>query len=475
MSALNESILSLRRNLGLSEERALELLSTKISVRKTGNSQLRVFEEFLLLMLKKTFLNVEELPSGKNTPYTEVTIQHKDPLSVFISFTETEARVGLIKPELNKCITHSDPFQLLTAAYATGAVVVHSTEERIIKRGEKYPIILNWENLFGKDLSFIEQETEIGEHHLAGAGATGSWLLKTMEYMNLKGNLSVYDDDFVSAGNLQRTTFEKEDVNTPKVEAINKRFNPINKGLTFCPVQKRYAASDALYENVITCVDSRIARRTIQDSMPMRTFDCSTTDISEVSLFFGGLSADQACLGCLYSENQSEEGMIEDIAGALGIPTSEVKKGTIDGLNAILIHNKYPEIVPKEIIGLAYETLAKALCGKGALKPSDEVKLQDVNIAPLCHVSAVAGIFLAIEIKRRFHFKTTSNNWNYWKINPWTTPTSKLQKCYEVQDKCLFHPTACELALKIWDRSRPKSGTMMSNNKRNHLVDDYTS
>lgn len=453
MNAQEETILSLRRNLGLTEEIALKQLNTKIEIHSTGNPNLQFLEEQLLFMLKKTFISVTLIPTTQPKAYIEVIVHSEEaPTSVFISCDNHEAKIDLTKSILKEFVVPERAFQLLISAYATGCIVVQSSPDKKISRGEKYPITLNWKKFFGDDLTFMTGTTFIEDQHLVGLGAIGSWATRTLENMNVSGKILGYDDDFVSSGNLQRTTFEESDVQKRKVDAIQEKFNPQNKDLKFTPISKRYDPTNELHKNIISCVDSRGARRMLQDAMPQVISDCSTTDISEVTIFFGKLSQDEACLSCLYSEIPSEEGQLKDIADALAVPLEEVKKGIITELYALKINQKYPEVNPRDIIGLAYDSFAKALCGRGALKPSDEKKLENVNIAPLCHVSAIAGIFMAIEIKRRFHHKEQSQNWNYWKINPWTTPSTKMRKRLTVNEKCTFHGTPLTLAQNLWKK-----------------------
>lgn len=454
MEAINESILSLKRNLGLTEDEAKELLDIPVTIKITNRHEFKFLERFLILMLSKTFNNVTVTKSEIKSNFIEVTVESITRSSVFICNNDNVTEISLEVPRRTSHLALHPAFQLLTAAYATGAVVVQSTKEKKIGRGERYPITLNWKKMFGEDLSFLDQETYLGDFNVAGLGATGTWLVKAFEHMNLTGNIYGFDDDHVSKGNLQRTTYSECDVEKYKAIALEDSFAPINQKLKFIPINSKFPNSCSLHENVSTCVDSRVARRNIQDEMPYRTFDCSTTDISEVSLFFGELHKDKACLGCLYYKENFEEATLIDMSSALGVPIELLRIGHINEASSELIKQKYPDIDCKEIIGIPYDSFVKELCGQGKLAPSDEINLEDVNIAPLCHVSAIAGIFLAIEIKRRFHLNFKSVEWNYWKINPWTTPRMRNKVILPVNHKCSFHKNEIDTAIMIWNKSK---------------------
>ena len=56
---------------------------------------------------------------------------------------------------------------------------------------------------------------------IAGAGAIGNGFLWAARHLNFRGQLSIADDDAVSAGNLNRQIwFQTDDIDSPKVDRI---------------------------------------------------------------------------------------------------------------------------------------------------------------------------------------------------------------------------------------------------------------
>lgn len=457
MNSENESIMTLKKHLGLDESQAKALLRTPISINAQGEFESSLnLRDFLIEMLGKTFSHVQ-LNSVNEDIGVEIIVGNQQSLSpcknkIYLQWSDstfhisTEPLLGFKSEALHSVLLR------LGAAYVCGAVICHSLPTKRLGLGERYPIILKFKEMFGEDLSFLDSPSDLGILNVVGIGATGTWFLDAVELMNTSGSLITFDDDVVSEGNLQRTTFGKAQVGLNKVLAHQQSFLPYNDKLKVIPKARRFTSSEGLSEKIVSCIDSRGARRKIQDCAPRKTYDCSTTDISEVTIFFGDLHEEKPCLSCLYSEQSSEKGRLQDIASSLGVEYEEVLFERITPAAALKIKVKYPELNVKEIVGLAYDTFVKELCGQGKLQASNSDKLLEDTLAPLCHVSAIAGIILAIETTRRHSQVSAEAKWNYWKVNPWTSPIKSLQANLPVNDECAFHRWSLDPALAIWNK-----------------------
>lgn len=463
MTRKQENLMTLKHLLGMNEEKATLLITKQIKINAGKSEDENLCVDYLCEILSKTYESVT-LSSIQDICDVEVIIGNRSPITsaprkvylswdsdkFIISLNEVLAISGSLPPILLK----------LGTAFSCGAVITQTTEHGKIGRGERFPMVLEFKKYFGTNLNFLEEEIDLGLLHVAGLGATGNWFVDGLSLLNVKGKIKSYDDDNVSAGNTQRTRFLLSQVGMKKVFAYRELFFPRNKSLEFIPVAKRI--QDAIieagqpFEKIVCCVDSRAARRDIQSYAPKYVFDCSTTDISELTLFFGRSSSDCACLSCLYFETTDEDARYKDIANVLGVDLSEVKSERIDSLAAIKISKNYPEFLASDLIGIPYDTFHKQLCGAGKLLPSkiDNESTVKNAVAPFCHISVIAGLMLAIEVTRRHHFGLEKKSeWNCWRINPWTVPQSKLSMVYFPIENCSFHLNSIKIANEIWKNS----------------------
>lgn len=461
MDKLTENLLTLKHILNIDEDKAILLLNKKIIVTSHSTSQGSAASNSLVQFLEKSFQCITqeidhqvqydlEIILGNHLPRTnhsqKIYIYWND-YSLNISSKNQGAIDGSLHPILLK----------LGMAYACGPIFCQLTEEKYLGLGEKNSIELNFLKYFDNDLSFLTTEIDVGLMHLAGLGATGTWLLEGCSLLNLKGEIKGYDEDVVSEGNTQRTPYRISQVGQKKVYAYQSIFSPLNQELKFTPIpnriQKDVSKTNELINKLISCVDSRRARRNIQDLAPRYIFDCSTTDISAVTLFFSKLDSNQACLACLYYENIQENARTLDLASTLGIEVEEAKELNISQVTASKIVLSYPSFIPEEIIGIPYDTFYKQLCSQGKLRASKDNSSDTINetLAPLCHVSVIAGLLLAIEIARRHAIGLDKlTEWNYWPLSPWSEPQIKMATTLNVREQCTFHNSMIEMAQNIW-------------------------
>ena len=101
---------------------------------------------------------------------------------------------------------------------------------------------------------------------VVGVGALGTVTTELLARSGI-GELLLIDKDEVSLLNLQRQLFEEKDVGKPKVLAMKKRINKVNKDVTI-KTKKTYLSEKNVsilngYELILDCTDNMKARHTI--------------------------------------------------------------------------------------------------------------------------------------------------------------------------------------------------------------------
>jgi len=194
-------------------------------------------------------------------------------------------------------------------------------------------------------------------------------------------------------------------------------------------------AGGAWLERLFVTVDSRRARRRLQFSLPKEVFDASTTDVSEIGFHFCSKPGEGACLGCIYCFDRIENARELHIAESLGVSLEAVKSQRVSENDARIICESYKTLSPNEIIGLAFDSLFKQLCGQSLLKQGPEKQV----LAPFSFVSALAGTFLAFESMKRLLKGEVGETFNFWLISPWASPIVGLRRHVPPSKTCEIH------------------------------------
>ncbi len=302
------------------------------------------------------------------------------------------------------------------------------------------PIRVSADQLLGPDAFLLDRPVEIGEVHLAGAGAVGNAFLYALSMVDVRGILHVSDPDVVSDGNLNRCLFFRiEHVARKKAEVLvaeaQTRFNrlqllPHDVRLEALPKRK----DGRNFDRVVVGVDSRRARRGLQHEFPREVYDASTTGIEEVVLHFNQLPTPLACLACVYHQEETENVRERHIADTLGVTVDDVRQNWILPEAADRICARYPSIHRARVEGEAYDSLFKALCGQAELKTA---KAETV-LAPFAFVSALAGGLLALEFVRRVSRSDPVSPFNYWRASPWAPPVPRMRQMLARREGCEF-------------------------------------
>ena len=346
---------------------------------------------------------------------------------------------------------------LLTACYAC-ALIMEVALKIPLPVAPAATIELDWQALFGSDLRFLDSSIVLGEMYLAGAGAVGNAFLYALQAFCVSGTLYICDPKDVMPGSFNRCLwFEDSDLYKPKALRLCERAQFAFPSLRLIPavatldqVMKIHVTSHSL-ERLIVGVDSRRARRSLQLSFPKEVFDASTTDVREIVVHFNRQPTTLACLSCIYPENDRELTHQQHVAEALGVEVAEVQQEFVTGAVAAKICKAYPDLTPQNLVGRAFDSLFKELCGQGALRNAEGRQV----LAPFSFVSALAGSYLAIEVVRRCFFGSEADSFNYWRASPWHAPNLALRQQRGRLKNCEFcgNPTFKEVNLQIWEDS----------------------
>jgi molybdopterin/thiamine biosynthesis adenylyltransferase len=349
------------------------------------------------------------------------------------------------------------PLLALLAACYVSSKAIHAA----VGQGLPNPPPARFELIYEEvvpDPAILHRPVELGHAYLAGAGAIGNGFLWAARHIDLRGNLNVCDDDTVSSGNLQRQVwFDEEDIGQSKAEIVCSKAQALLPGCKLVPrvsrLQELPERSGAWLSRLIVGVDSRRARRELQNEMPAEVFDASTTDIREIVLHYNHVSNGLACLGCLYKADEHEASQDEIIAEHLGVSVEEVKTSRVSSEVALRIAAKHAHIAPEAIVGLAFDSLYKTLCATGKLHASIGKQV----VAPFAFVSVLAGALLLIEMMHRL--SATRDNANEWRISPWREPFRqgrhtrlRFNGC-----ECCGKPILERMRHKLWTQGSPRA------------------
>ena len=187
--------------------------------------------------------------------------------------------------------------------------------------------------------------------------------------------------------------------------------------------------------------------------MPRRVFDASTTGITEVVLHFNRSPSSYACMSCVYYEAPDETAHEQHVAELLGVSAADARSNFVSKAAAILIAGRYPALTSESLVGLAYDSLFKQLCGQGALKTAADEQV----LAPFAFVSVLAGALLAIEIVRRAGSSAIELPFNYWRVSPWSAPVIRARELRSKRIACEFcdNPVLQRVLRDLWGAHGP--------------------
>ncbi|MHB8345880.1 MAG: ThiF family adenylyltransferase [Acidiferrobacterales bacterium] len=460
--ARRENAAALAEALGIHVTEAAKALELLIVVTADPDDRVaqRISQEVVAL-LSRTVQSVStsadsgvaaaELVIGASAPRTEAAV-------IRVQVNADQAVIGRNVHSM-ACADVPSILCLLTACYASAAALYYALGGRL-PSGLADPLVVDFIQL-GIDPDSNERPVDVGHAYLAGAGAIGNGFLWAARHLDIRGRLEIVDDDKVTSGNLNRQVwFESGDIDSPKAECLTRKAQPFFPRLTliprYCRLQDLPEKSDGPWlRRLIVAVDSRRARRSLQNEMPGEVFDASTTDIREVVLHHHSQPTDTACLSCIYEPDNEELTREQHIADHLGVSVAMVRAERISAAAAETISRRYPTLDAAQLVGSAYDTLFKRLCAEGQLQTLAGRQV----IAPFAFVSVLAGTMLALELVRWLGDAKNFRDYNYWRISAWHPPLAGRRVLRPRQPGCAFCGNAVlrKVNAAIWSASPGES------------------
>lgn len=458
-SAQHQNAATLAAALGLTETRAAQLLdlSVVVTVDPADATALAVATDVVDLLGRTVREATREMSAGLIA--AELVIGAAAPRTaarpVYLQVDAHGARLTQDAPAAaDSCAPAHRVLCAYLACYACAALLDRAVEAEL-PFGLPAVFELPFSAL-GLDLGGLDQPVELGYAYLAGAGAIGNGLLWAGRHLDLRGRLEIADDDHVDSGNLNRQVwFHEGDIEAGKAERLAQHAQPFFPNLTLVPRPDRLQAlhersNGPWLRRLIVAVDSRRARRELQNECPGEVFDASTTDIREVVIHYHRQPTDFACLSCIYEPDSEEFSRESHIAEHLGVSLDEVRSERVSAASAATIHMRFPHLAPESLVGLAYDSLFRTLCGEGSL----QAVTQREETAPFAFVSCLAGVLLALELVRRLGRPGSERDFNYWRISAWHSPLARRRRLRARQPHCAFcsNPTLREINASLWRR-----------------------
>lgn len=460
MTAHRENTRTLAAALGINEDEAETLLDVSILITFDAAEEVGVlFAAELELLLQRTVISATcdseiaphpdiEVIIGKGAPRTDAKRLFVGILGerVVISETERQGSASAIRHPV---------FLLVGACYAAAKALACYLGERFPYSVDE-PLVLDYQAMFSDDIDLLHEPVSLETAYLAGAGAVGNGFIYGLRYFDVEGTIHVVDPKVAKEGNLNRCMyFGKEDLGLQKAERLCKNAQPFFKNVELVARNhdlRELAERSAgpWLKRLVVTVDSRRVRRHLQSEIPGEVYDASTTGIQEVVLHFNKQPAEgKACMSCIYVEEDGEMTHEHHVAEVLGVGVEKVRANFIDRDAANAISIKYPDIIPDTIIGTAYDSLFKQMCGQGKLQAAADKQV----LAPFAFVSVLAGTMLAIEMVRRIKRGQVAEPYNYWRLAPYNAPVIRGRHNREKINKCEFcdNPRLVSAAKTFWD------------------------
>lgn len=437
-----ENAAALSSALGFTLEQAAEALDLEIAITiDPADAEAQMIAREVSDLLSRTVRSTSILKAVDNVK-AELVIgsaaSRTTGIKIYLAVSDDRAIISQNAIALAICAPIPPILRLLTACYAS-ALTLHRALGSILPFQPPDPFILHFDQL-GIDLKSFNEPIHIGRIYMAGAGAIGNGFLWASRHLDIRGQLDIVDDDCVSSGNLNRQIwFTTEDINLSKVHRLVMRAQPLFPRLTLvprqCRVQDLPEKSDGPWlHRLIVAVDSRRARRQLQNEFPGEVFDASTTDIREVVLHHHLQPTSRACLSCIYEADEEELSREKHIAEHLGVTIEEVRSQRISDSAAETIAVKFSGLIARELSGMAYDSLFKKLCAESKLRTTEGRTI----VAPFAFVSVLAGTLLAIELVRRSTRGNSDLDFNYWRLSPWHPPFGRRRILKPKQPQCPF-------------------------------------
>lgn len=292
-------------------------------------------------------------------------------------------------------------------------------------------------------------ELDLSGTAIVGAGAVANGFMWALQHVPVRGELAIIDPKKVAPGVLNRCLlFTEADVDHSKAEVLAAKAAPLFPKVHLVPHVEEFGEYvhrvGAVPRAVIT-VDSRRARRVIQKFIPGEVIDGSTTDARAVVVHSHRQPTTHACLACVYRHVPEEHARERSIAEGLGVSLADVQEGFISEAAAARIAAGHEDTTSASLVGKGYDTVFRERCSSQALLLPEGRQV----LAPFAFVSALAGTLMVVELLRRAAGSAATN---YWSVDPWRGPISRIRRLLERHPNCEFcsRPESIELACQLW-------------------------
>ena len=441
--ARRENAIALAAAAGLDSETAGKQLNFTVQLTHETSDQATHIGGELYELFRRTVQRVarDEIDAD---PAVEIVIgqvqRRTNAPVVYVSLDEQQAVIGTeSQPEFVGADPTTPRLLLLIVACYTAGFALNRVLSQYLPFSVPDPLTIRFDELTS-DVASLNRAVDIGPCYLAGAGAIGNGFLWAARHIDLCGELVVIDDDEVSSGNLNRQIwFERADIGAPKAQRLVELAQPhfANLVLTHrrCRLQDvPEKSSKAWLSRLIVAVDSRRARRQLQNEFPREVFDASTTDIREIVIHHNIQPNQYACLSCIYESDAAEHSREAHIAEHLGVSIADVRTERISAEVALQIVTQFPKLDALALNGMAYDSLFKQLCSEQQLGTIDG---GSAVTAPFAFVSVLAGALLTLDIVEKL-VANDAHFFNYWRASPWHAPLRRRKILRSKQPRCVF-------------------------------------
>ncbi len=257
-------------------------------------------------------------------------------------------------------------------------------------------------------------EVNVGELHLAGAGAIANGFLWAFSRLTAaRGDLHIIDHQQIEKSNLQRYVMTVEaDEDQAKVDLAERWLK--DTGIKVKPHATRWEhyvgeRNDWHFERVAVAVDTAETRINIQAALPRSTHN-SWTQSGEAGASRHGFLGTNACLACLYMPTGTVPNHDQLIAEALGFPADqphleEIRRRLdlhVKTERAYLEQIAAARTIPVEKLlpfeGKSLEALyVEAVCGGAVMELANPQVTKRIEV-PMAFQSAFAGLMLAADV-----------------------------------------------------------------------------
>ncbi len=447
--ARSENARTLARAAGLSVDEAERTLDRNVLVTAPASDATAVaLAQDVIELLARSVTQVSMTSEGF-VPDLEVVVGATTPRSTAPRRFAVLDRAGLTidgaKLPAALDVPVSRPYVALAACYIAAAAFRALLPETVPQSGPvplRLPFRLSFA-VVGLDDAQLATPFDVGTAYLAGAGAIGNGFLWALRHLPVSGELVIADDDVVASGNLNRQLyFNPPDIGQAKALCLAEKARADFAQLTLRGYRARLQnlpmkTHGAWLPRLIVAVDSRRARRELQNECPGEVFDASTTGIHEVVIHHHRQPTTAACLACIYRADEAEYSLEQHIADHLDVTVTDVRESRISPRAAARIAKRHPHLVSTDIEGTAYDTLFKQLCASGALAATADERV----LAPFAFISALAGTLLALELARRLTSGPPLSD-NYWSVSAWRPPLASRRRRRMTDANCVFCSSA---------------------------------